>query len=596
MNGKHKKQRVAQIDIIKGIAILAVILYHAGVAEQGYLGVDAFLVINGFLVIPKMLLAIKEERWSSIRFLYHRVMRLLPLLLIAILVCLLVGIIVMLPDDYENLGQSVVASVAFSNNILASITTRDYWNVVNEYKPLMHTWYLGVLFECYLVITILFWIVQCIGNRKNASYKEKEKWVSVSLFVLIIISLAVFAFADVPSGDRFYLLPFRFFEFGIGAGFGIYKDWISRWKGWKCRVLKLVLYVSLIEILFVGQVCNRIFAEQGMLLAVVLLSVCLLFVSMNNNWILFRCLIYLGERSYCLFIWHQVFFAFYRYIISDEWTVIATLALVLLMLASSEVSYRCIEQQFDAVRKYSRYIIGGAGAVMCFSLVVYLRAGVFYDIPELDISADNVQRNMHIDYVERIYGYDVDFPQNEKINILVVGNSYARDWANILMESNMAEYINISYSFDYEDRDKLISRIQQSDYIFTFCSKDEVPAFVWDNVKEPDNVWGLGTKRFGSNNGQIYNRRFQEDYFEQRISIDEEYFILNAAWKDKWGGRYIDMLSYVTDEDGLVRVFTEDKKFISQDCMHLTKSGAQFYADVIDFEKIFGVMEGNVDD
>lgn len=162
------------VDVIKGIAILAVVLYHLGLLKTGYLGVDVFFVMNGFLILPGVLKQLEQGEFSGRKFLTRRLMRLMPLLVVGCLVCLLVGYLGMLPDDYENLSQSVVASLVCSNNLLAAITTKDYWNIVNEYKPLMHTWYLGILVEFYVVLAVLAGLVKWIGNRHS----------SISYFVL----------------------------------------------------------------------------------------------------------------------------------------------------------------------------------------------------------------------------------------------------------------------------------------------------------------------------------------------------------------------------------------------------------------------------
>ena len=78
---------------------------------------------------------------------------------------MLAGFYTMLPDDYENLSQSVIATNGFGNNILAAITTGNYWDVSNDYKPLMHTWYVGVLMQFYLFYPILFLLARI--DKKN---------------------------------------------------------------------------------------------------------------------------------------------------------------------------------------------------------------------------------------------------------------------------------------------------------------------------------------------------------------------------------------------------------------------------------------------
>ena len=143
------------LDILKGIAIIAVILFHLGIVKSGYLGVDVFLVINGFLIVPSLCRKIEEGDFSYWQFLKSRLMRLWPMVALLSFVCLGIGFVGMLPDDYENLGESVVASNLFSENILLSITTKDYWNVSNDYNPLMHLWYVGLIFEFYLLFPLI---------------------------------------------------------------------------------------------------------------------------------------------------------------------------------------------------------------------------------------------------------------------------------------------------------------------------------------------------------------------------------------------------------------------------------------------------------
>lgn len=152
-------QRFAYLDVLKAIAVIAVVLYHVGFLKYGYLGVDVFLVIAGFLVTRSIQKRSSSDGWYC-KFLVDRISRLLPVLLVAGFVVMAIGWFAMLPDDYENLGESVVATNLFANNILSAITTGDYWNIANEYKPLMHTWYVGLLMQFCLVYPLLFYLAK----------------------------------------------------------------------------------------------------------------------------------------------------------------------------------------------------------------------------------------------------------------------------------------------------------------------------------------------------------------------------------------------------------------------------------------------------
>ena len=158
--------RSLYFDVLKGVAIIAVVLYHLGVSEYGYLGVDIFLVFAGYITMSSVHKSLLNKNKGFTDFILSRISRLLPLLLIASTFTLLLGLLLMLPDDLENLSQSIIATEFFGNNILQCITTHNYWDVVNEYKPLMHTWYVGLIMQYYLIIPFLYFF---IGKKLNNS-------------------------------------------------------------------------------------------------------------------------------------------------------------------------------------------------------------------------------------------------------------------------------------------------------------------------------------------------------------------------------------------------------------------------------------------
>lgn len=199
------KQRDVRFDCLKGLAIIAVSLYHfcAEWVPYGYYGVEIFFVIAGYFMMKGILKGVKNNQFSAIKYVYNRVARILPLILIMSLTAIIFGAVFMLPDDFENLSQSIIASVFFVNNVLSAITTKNYWDVVNVYKPLMHTWYLGVLMQVYVFMTIA--VVLCI----KIFNKNKIKSLFYLTASLTILSLIL------------YLMPFsqelNFICFHIGC-------------------------------------------------------------------------------------------------------------------------------------------------------------------------------------------------------------------------------------------------------------------------------------------------------------------------------------------------------------------------------------------
>lgn len=593
------------LDVLKGIAISAVVLFHLGIVKSGYLGVDVFLVINGFLIIPSICRKVASDKFSYLQFLKSRLKRLWPLVALLSIVCLAIGYVGMLPDDYENLGESVVASNLFSENILLSITTKDYWNVSNDFNPLMHLWYVGVIFEFYLLFPLIIMLIKRVGGGRFHDY---GKTFVVVLSILFVASITLFLLPTYDYSTKFYYIPFRLFEFLLGGIGGLLlgdKDlWLNYNRTIYFSLIGVLCFMLLSSVLFldvrsIGTDVLKIGGEdlpqervlllpkQMMLLVTVFLTFVLILLGNGNN--LYKegngVLTFLGKRSYGVFIWHQAIIAFYRYFITTKITVLFLVVFFLMLFIVTEISYRLIETRFVKY-KYSMIITAIVAFIACLGGgYVYLRAGVVRDVPELDVSYDEAQRGMHAAYVDRIYQYDVDFPErNGTINVIVEGISYGRDMANVLLESCYADSINLSYIYKWDS--KYIDRIKNADVIFTFKNRLDVPKYVFDNMSRKCEIWGIGTKNYGNSNGNIYSKRASSDYFNQTVPLHPWYRETNETWKQSWGDNYIDFIKPSMIGENRVRIFTDNNKYISQDCYHLTRAGAKWYANQFDFSKV----------
>lgn len=261
--------------------------------------------------------------------------------------------------------------------------------------------------------------------------------------------------------------------------------------------------------------------------------------------------------------------------------------------------YFLIEKPLEfAVKKNVLYVLIPSVTVClitsAISGMIYLHAGVVRDVPELGIEKANVHRGMHAEYCDIPYSWDKDFESSDKIKVVVIGNSFGRDWANILNESSISDEIEISYIYPRskevyeENKDRLL----EADVVFrTFSSSttdiyDDLP-----NIVPDDKLYIVGFKNFGSSNGIIYSHRNTEDYYEQTITLDDEVLRNNQILSEEYGDHYINMIEAVQNEDGSVKVFTDDQHFISQDCRHLTQYGAQYYARILDLSWIAEVKE-----
>lgn len=593
------------LDALKGIAIIAVVLFHMGLLKSGYLGVDAFFVINGFLVIPSVIKKIANSEFSFFGFMEKRLVRLLPLIVLASAASLILGYFLMLPDHYENLAQSVIAGNLMSENILSAITTKNYWDVVNEYKPLMHLWYVGILFEFYITLPILMLLANGIAKKLK---QDEQKCMEITLAILCVISFLLYVLPFGAIGEKFYYLPYRFFELASGGLVALY---ISKADlgGQKLSKLQSVVAVGLTLVICCslyntitgnavseGVVIGKELSESNglpfssalaLLLTVILTNMVVACKNGGSLLLKSRALAWIGKMSYSIFIWHQVLLAFYRYSISYEMNAVAIFAFLAVTMVVSVLSYYLVEKKITPSHLSFATWCVAAILVVVPSAYLYMHAGVVRDIPELDVKKGSEHRGMFGEYCDRVYQYK-EFPieDNGKPNVLVEGVSFGRDFANVLLESEYADSINLVYLYVWPN-DKAEDLVKQSDFIFTFTAKDKLPDFVFGGKKDSCKVMGISTKNYGSCNGIIYKNRGAEGYHKQVAQIDPGYKELNTEWEKQWGDNYIDLLTPSLVDEQHVRVFTDDNRYISQDCRHLTQAGAQWYASILDWKKIF---------
>ena len=224
-----------------------------------------------------------------------------------------------------------------------------------------------------------------------------------------------------------------------------------------------------------------------------------------------------------------------------------------------------------------------------YAAYIYKKGGVVRDVPELYISKG--QSVNHKAYNDKIYNLDKPFETNKK-HWLVVGSSFGRDFSNVILESSIADSVEISYiySSDYQKKEKA-DRFAHSDRVF-FCSMHpdtesvrELESVCLSNGFPIEKLVIVGTKNFGESNGQIYAKRYNPDYFDLRVKMEKGYVESNNSYKELYGERYLDIIGLVIDEKGTMPVFTPDKKFVSQDCRHFSMGGAKWFATLIDWSK-----------
>ena len=157
----------AEIDGLRALAVLPVILFHAGfeLFSGGFVGVDVFFVISGYLITTIIIDDIENNRFSIVNFYERRARRILPALFFVMLVCIPFAWMWMLPEQMKDFSQSFVAVALFASNILFWQES-DYFDAASEEKPLLHTWSLAVEEQYYLLFPIFLLLAWRFGRNK----------------------------------------------------------------------------------------------------------------------------------------------------------------------------------------------------------------------------------------------------------------------------------------------------------------------------------------------------------------------------------------------------------------------------------------------
>lgn len=323
---------------------------------------------------------------------------------------------------------------------------------------------------------------------------------------------------------------------------------------------------------------------------------------------------YIGKISFSLYLWHQLIFAFARYTLIEEVDFISSLILVALTFLLSVLTYNYIENIFRNKHVLStKRVLSILGVVFLLTsssaMYIYFFGGVYKDFPSLGISKEVVEDrglnffssadNVNIFYNEKVRAFDRDFENNGLKKVLVLGDSYGRDVVNILQEHSKGVEIDLTY-FDLvrakKDSD-IVKRWNQADVVIctskAFFNQKKIEELeVLHNANlDKDKLYVFGTKNFGYSSGIHYNRMSSiTEFSEYYANMRKNTLDLEKEYQDEWGDKHISIISSVINEDGKIRIFDDEGKFLSQDTLHLTKAGAVFFAKVLD-KQIIEILE-----
>lgn len=365
----------ADIDGLRALAVLAVILFHADCGVNGgFVGVDVFFVISGFLITSLVMPKVIAKEFSFLEFWSRRLTRLLPAVTVMVITVYLLGYFVLLPPDFKELGQSGVAQACAMSNVYFWRES-GYFNSASEVKPLLHTWSLSVEEQFYLLFPLM---LICLN------YLLGRHW-NKGMIAIAIASLAwsYYLTPRFPS-SAFYLLPCRAWELILGGSLVglIAKRKLCRWQAELCSALGVMLVVS--SIIFFDE---RTVFPGWLALVPCLGTAAIIFGNTSNETITARVLswrpfVAIGLLSYSLYLWHWPILAFMNYLVPTGISLAVKSLLLGIIVVLAYLSFRYIETPFRKQRVWRHKAACFAGGIsslaviLCLGLIINVSDGV----------------------------------------------------------------------------------------------------------------------------------------------------------------------------------------------------------------------------
>ena len=340
----------AEIDGLRALAVIPVILYHAGfkLFGGGFVGVDVFFVISGYLITTIILAELEAGAFSLIHFYERRARRILPALFVVMFACFIAAWIFYYPQDMKQFSKSLVAVSAFSSNIFFWLTS-GYFDTGTELKPLIHTWSLAVEEQYYLLFPLFLMLAWKLGKR----------WIVGLLAVVFVISLvwAQWLSATHPSFN-FYMLPTRGWELLIGAFIAFYYA-RTNIKKHNHNIEQAGSLIGLLLIAYsIFSYSDKTPFPSAYALAPTL-GAALIIIFATHKTVVGSLLsskpfVAIGLISYSAYLWHQPMFAFARECSLNEPSMYLMSILAVVSFAFAYLSWKYVERPFRNKYRFSR--------------------------------------------------------------------------------------------------------------------------------------------------------------------------------------------------------------------------------------------------
>ena len=602
-----------EIDGLRAVAIAPVVLFHAGFSffSGGFVGVDVFFVISGYLITSLLVVEKTAGTFSLATFVERRARRILPALFVMLVACIPFAWLLMSPAELRNFGSTVVAVNLFSSNFWLFFHT-GYFSLSALKNPLLHTWTLAVEEQFYLLFPPLMLLVWPLGRR-------------FAIATVAALLLASFAFAHLGGSFNAHF-PFidRDWTF-MASNFGFY---LTPARGWELMIGAIVALCFPGKAMAYGRVseagsiaglaliiCSTVAFDASTpmpsvytLIPVLGAALILLFATertLIGRLLSHRLLVGLGLISYGVYLWHQPIFAFARLAVPNLGGP-ALVALSAASLCAGYLSWRYIELPFRAGGWFdgrrALALAGAMGAVLIGVSSVFIATdGALSRFPEPDrylASFDPEQEGSYV--TARFNALDRSFDLSDpRPRIVVIGDSFAEDFINMAAENGALRDYQITTLYvpatcqlvvpappdSYCQKSSPLSagaqqRIRQAAIVilsalWSVASAERLPVTLNAlGIARSQRLYVIGSKQLGPVTPAAYLALREQ--VRWRVRNPTRAIAANDTLRAHLSpGVFVDIAAAIC-EHGSCPVFTPDRRLLSFDGYHLTSDGAKY--------------------
>lgn len=401
-----------EIDGLRAIAVISVIIYHLNEnwLSGGFLGVDIFFVISGFLITGIIITEIQQNSFSLKQFYTRRIKRIYPAFITVMALVSFIASVIFIYNDFNKLRKTIELAIAFLSNFYLGLT-QGYFDLSANENPVLHIWSLAVEEQYYLI----FPLILILAYKK---FREIKVLFIITLILFFILLATSFVSANfykevLHQPNIYYLSNLRFPELLVGSLLAIYHNLSASKQA--SNLIAILSTLLLFSCLFLMN--NNIAFIPGITLILPCIFTALIIHTTSQNNIVKLCLsnkaiVFIGKISYSLYLYHWIFIAFAYYITGEKQINNQSIAIVIILtIIFSVLSYYLIEQP---IRK---------------SKLNFKQAFIYlYLIPSLFIIGYNTYERKQIRKEKEHIELDIPFSTHKNSHpskIITIGDSHA---------------------------------------------------------------------------------------------------------------------------------------------------------------------------